>query len=163
MPGYKAHISFAGFWYCIVLFIVCRLYNPSTLFLLELAFCIMLGALFPDIDIKSKGQKYIYTGFFIGAIPLLFMKQYIIVAFAGWLCCIPMMVKHRGIFHDPLYMSFFILVGWYVLYLYYPVNAIQYIWHFICFIIGMHSHMVLDYGVMSYVKKLTKQKKKKFK
>lgn len=161
MPGYKAHISFAVFWYCIILLIVYRLYHPPLIWLLELGLCITMGALFPDIDIKSKGQKYIYTLFFVAAIPLLCMQYYMIVALVGWLFFIPMMVKHRGIFHDPLYMNMLIAALWCVWYIHYPFIAKRYAWHVICFIIGMHSHIMLDYGVILFFKKLTKHRKKR--
>lgn len=161
MPGYKAHIGLAIFLYAIVFIIVSSVYKPSLLYLLELAFCTVLGALFPDVDIKSKGQKYIYTAFFIGAIPLLCMRYYMVTAFLGWLFVIPMIVKHRGVFHDPVYMSLLVFILWYMLYAYSPYYGRHFIVHYICFLIGMHSHMLLDYGIVYYVKKVVRRKKRR--
>jgi hypothetical protein len=161
MPGYKAHISFGILWYSIALLIVYKIYMPSIILMGELAVCIALGSLFPDIDIKSKGQKYMYTIFFITAIPLLYMHYFFIVAVGGWLLCIPMMVKHRGIFHDPLIMHMLIIVLWFLWYIHFSSTAKQYILHVLCFTLGMYSHVMLDYGIAHFFKKLIKTRKRR--
>jgi len=160
MPGYRAHLGFAGFWYCVLLCMLYQLYVPSIALIFELALCTLFGSLCPDIDIKSKGQKYIYTFCFLAAIPLLCKHYFTIVAIMGWLLCIPIMVKHRGVFHDPFILNIVIAILWLIWYSHFPSTAKYFMLHVICFSIGMHSHIMLDYGIVNYCKKLNKIRKR---
>ena len=59
MPGYRGHLVGGGVTYFILLYIL-SIYNPDPSIMAQgLIFC-LVGALFPDIDIKSMGQKYFY-------------------------------------------------------------------------------------------------------
>jgi hypothetical protein len=59
MANYKGHLIGGAVAYSIFLF-VGRLHNMSFYTVLEWLLFSLAGALFPDIDTKSKGQKLFY-------------------------------------------------------------------------------------------------------
>lgn len=106
MAGYKGHISAgAGFG---LLMIIGLAFSPLAeqltleeklvkgLVVLWLA--VMFG-LFPDVDIKSKGQVLFYRIFFVLDIVLLVKKYYVEAALLGFLALLPIISKHRGWTH----------------------------------------------------------------
>lgn len=60
----------------------------------------MLFALFPDIDIKSKGQMLFYWGLFILDLLLVWNRQVIAAAYLGLVAMLPLLSKHRGWTHS---------------------------------------------------------------
>ena len=59
MPNYKGHIAGGVITYLVVLYCI-KYTNPSVHTVLQgLVFC-LFGSLFPDVDVKSKGQKIFY-------------------------------------------------------------------------------------------------------
>ena len=59
----------------------------------------VLFGLFPDIDIKSKGQMLYYRLFFALDLGLLLLGRYPDAAFLGFLALIPIISRHRGWTH----------------------------------------------------------------
>lgn len=60
----------------------------------------MLFALFPDIDIKSKGQVLFYWMVFILDILLIWGRQITVAAYLGLIAMLPLLSKHRGWTHS---------------------------------------------------------------
>ena len=61
--------------------------------------CAVAGSLFPDIDVKSKGQKLFY-GIMAPAYIFLFTQdQYALCFLVGLCALLPIMCTHRGLFH----------------------------------------------------------------
>lgn len=56
-------------------------------------------ALFPDIDIKSKGQMLFYRLFFVLDLVLLLTNRYKEAALLGFLTLLPILSRHRGWTH----------------------------------------------------------------
>lgn len=63
-------------------------------------FVAMLFALFPDIDIKSEGQKLFYWAAFIVDGLLIWDKQILVAAYLGFIAMLPLLSKHRGWTHS---------------------------------------------------------------
>jgi len=67
MPGYKGHLVGGTVAYGLLFFglvgVVVK--QPSMLTAGEWLLFALAGSLFPDIDIKSKGQKYFYYVIFL--------------------------------------------------------------------------------------------------
>ena len=59
MPNYKGHIVGGTVTYLVVLQVIKHAQPNIHVVLQGLVFC-LLGSLFPDIDVKSKGQKIFY-------------------------------------------------------------------------------------------------------
>ncbi|MDW8465254.1 MAG: metal-dependent hydrolase [Chloroherpetonaceae bacterium] len=60
----------------------------------------MLFALFPDIDIKSKGQRIFYLIFFCVNILLIATGHWREAAFLGLFAMLPLITEHRGWTHS---------------------------------------------------------------
>ncbi len=60
----------------------------------------LLFALFPDIDIKSKGQRIFYIIFFCVDLLLIVSGHWREAAFLGLFAMLPLIVEHRGWTHS---------------------------------------------------------------
>ncbi len=149
MPGYKGHLvgGFVAFSVTYVVVTACQIVMVNSIMpvITLLLFC-LAGALFPDIDTKSKGQKYFYWFILILLLYFTYKKMFMQLAFLSILATLPMLVKHRGIFHN----IWFLLAGLgalcYLLVLYLPHYDQIIIIHMIFFIMGAISHLWLDLG-----------------
>lgn len=98
MPSYRVHLVGGLVTYLAILQMM-KHSNPSSITIaFGLLFC-LLGALFPDIDVKSKGQKVFYSLLLGLLMMLLYQRMYCLFAVMSFLGIIPILVKHRGIFH----------------------------------------------------------------
>src|SRR5580704_7375184 len=98
MPGYRAHLVVGFLTYLPVAYWLTPYQSSPFIMMLGLLFCLM-GSLFPDIDIKSKGQKLFYTLIFLLLLFLLYFKMYCVFIIVALLGGIPLLVGHRTIFH----------------------------------------------------------------
>lgn len=63
----------------------------------------VMFSLWPDVDIKSIGQKVFYTIFFItDAILVFYFQDYKAAAYFGLLIILPVLAKHRGWTHSKI-------------------------------------------------------------
>ena len=106
MAGYKGHIT-AGAIFGIIL-IAGLAFTPLAASLpleqklikgVVVLWLAILFALFPDVDIKSKGQLLFYRIFILLDLLLLLKKFYIEAALLGFLAMLPIISKHRGWTH----------------------------------------------------------------
>lgn len=65
-------------------------------------FLCMLGAMMPDVDIKSRSQMVIYTMLVIVNLALILFRYYRESAILGFVAMLPMLTKHREQFHSYL-------------------------------------------------------------
>jgi membrane-bound metal-dependent hydrolase YbcI (DUF457 family) len=159
MPGYKTHLV-GGCAVYIVLLVIMRYYNPSPIAACEWLACALAGSLFPDVDIKSKGQKYFYYGTFLLFCILLTQKRYGLFACISICSLAPMLVKHRGIFHE---LWFIIMAPSVVGLAVGNVNTQARQSIFFCivfFIAGAISHLLLDRGFLGMLSKSHRYKKR---
>lgn len=156
MPGYKAHL-FGGIVVFALILLVVGAYCANIQIALAAFACCLAGSLFPDIDIKSKGQKYFYA-IIMAVIAVTIIKQrYDILAIVSIASVVPMLARHRGLFHEPWFLTIFPLSIWIVLSNIYKNMAEHY---FICtlfFIGGAFSHLFLDRGVRGIVPRKRKR------
>lgn len=146
MPSYKGHLAGGIFVYLIALYFIISAQAANFTTGLEWLLFTLAGSLFPDVDIKSKGQKLFYWVMLLLMIVLLINDQkqaLIIVAILG---VIPLLVRHRGIFHRLWFVILVpLLIAWILCnYMPYCSNTIMYDCLF--FIIGAISHLWLDLG-----------------
>jgi len=150
MPGYRAHLACALGLYGIVLFLV-----GSTLqsWMVGLGGLVAMGAgaLFPDIDIKSKGQHYLYRIYaLILIIVLFFYWRYSTQMWIDLIICIalitiaPMLARHRGITHSPPFIMLLGLGVWVIGAGLYPAHTATLFFYAVCFMLGALSHVWLD-------------------
>ena len=74
-------------------------FRPTLLQIFIYAVLVVLFALWPDVDIKSIGQKLFYTIFFAADAVLIYFEQYKMAAFLGLLIILPILANHRGWTH----------------------------------------------------------------
>lgn len=154
MPGYKSHLLGASIFLGILLIMLAIVgYYLKPIVVLQAVFFVMLGALFPDIDTKSKGQKLFYAVLCLFIIGLLFSKKYYAGMALAILGFLPLFSNHRALFHKFWFAG--LVVGGFVFgcSFYYPAYAHAAILNGFFFLLGVLSHLMLDFGVKGFLKK----------
>lgn len=156
MPNYKTHVwgGVAAYALVLYLFLLLRIMVYPSLFQMLFWFgCAVAGSLFPDIDIKSRGQQYFYRLLFLILLFCMNIKHFTAVCACGILAIIPLLVKHRGLFHQlwflvgaPFLMSFFLIQI-------FPSQKIHILTGIFFFVIGCISHIWLDFKPHVQLKK----------
>ncbi|TET07018.1 hypothetical protein E3J79_00285 [Candidatus Dependentiae bacterium] len=147
MPLYKGHLL-GGFVSGVsLLFLLSKtVYSLPAITALEWLLCALAGSLFPDVDTKSKGQKYFY--WLIGVLMLLSLYK-------GHLYCavylvlfsiLPLIVRHRGLFHCTWFLIVVPLGAAAIASVYLPVYRCFLFYDAAFFIVGALSHLLMDFG-----------------
>ncbi len=132
-------------WFLCLYFL--RTYVDSLEITLLWLICSVAGSLFPDLDIKSRGQRFFY-GLMAPAYALLYFYGEHTVAFMVGLCAfLPAMTVHRGILHRWWFIFLFAGLWGFGLASRYPCGAHMIHTATVCFIVGALSHLVLDFGI----------------
>ena len=145
MSGYKGHMI-GGF---LLIVIVINLgyniiFQPSFFEIIWYIIIAIMFALWPDVDIKSKGQKLFYIIFFFTDIYLIVTSQYKSSAFFGLLIILPILSKHRGWTHS--YWAMFLIPSPILIYPMlsgstFDISGFPY---YLSAITGYFSHLLLD-------------------
>ncbi|MDP3889486.1 MAG: metal-dependent hydrolase [bacterium] len=148
MPNFKGHMCGGLAAYGIVLAALCawRGSMPGPMVAMEWLVFTLSGAMFPDIDVKSRSQNYFYWLIILLLIVLINTGRYALLASVSVFAIMPMLVRHRGLFHRLWFVILFPLTCWSVLNLYMPRVASVLWLHTIFFIVGAISHLWLDLG-----------------
>ncbi|HEB41982.1 MAG TPA: hypothetical protein ENI08_03115 [Candidatus Dependentiae bacterium] len=147
MPNYKKHLIGGLGAYAALLIILQRIIQPVSLLSAgEWLVCSLAGSLFPDIDIKSRGQKYFYRVILLVMIFLIIQRQFSLLATSSVMAVTPMLVRHRGIFHRLWFVILFPLAIWYIVSLSVPTISTILLFDILFFIAGAISHLWLDFG-----------------
>ncbi len=143
MPGYKGHLvgGFVAYVCVMLLFIAVR--PPLTIAFEWLCFT-LAGALFPDVDVKSRGQKYFYYFVFALFAMLMCQGKHYIVSCLSLIMITPMLCRHRGIFHDARFLIVMPIMVWMFVSVLFPCVMRPLFLNIVFFIVGCLSHMVLD-------------------
>ncbi len=145
MSGYRGHVAGGLVLITLVIhFFYHSFFNPSAIDIVWYVVIATMFALWPDVDIKSTGQKLFYLIFFITDLYLIFTSQFQASAFFGLLIILPILSKHRGWTHTYWAMLFIPMPI-----LLYPMisnNSINFIGfpYYLAAITGYLSHLMLD-------------------
>lgn len=149
MPGFRGHIAGAIALYGLVIaaLVVWCAVTLTYWRALEWLICMLVGALFPDVDTKSKGQQILVLGIIGVGSWWVYWHMWQRVVLLGAALLLTLVVPHRTLFH-----SFkFILIATVMVVLYgaycYPTKAPMLISDGGFFILGVASHLVLDRGL----------------
>lgn len=145
MPNYKGHLMGGAIAYALGLYLLYA-YCPSLLIAAEWFLCALAGALFPDVDVKSKGQKYFYWVMVALIVVVAKSKRYDLLVFVSLFSLLPMLVRHRGIFHQLWFIVAIALGTWSLCTLYAPSAGSRLCYDLIFFVVGAISHLWLDLG-----------------
>lgn len=147
MPGYKGHVVGGLVAYAVMLKLVSIYWQPTALMMIEWLLFTMAGCLFPDIDVKSKGQKFSYVLLFLIFVTLLSYGYFELVALLAVGALIPLMSRHRGLFHNIGFISGLVggavCAAWYCTSIACRVLIIDALF----FMAGVVSHLWLDMGL----------------
>ncbi len=164
MPGYKSHVA-GGLAAAVVCTAVVSLLPYQQLaaysnllhgwrILAGVFFVAMLFALFPDIDIKSEGQKLFYWAAFIIDGLLIWDKQILVAAYLGFIVMLPLLSKHRGWTHSIVAAFFVPLPIVIVPYLYDGHMLAVSILLYGAAVAGYLSHIALDGELINRLRRL---------
>jgi hypothetical protein len=160
MPNYKGHVVGGIVVYGMLLCLVASILKPSLLTACEWLLFTLAGALFPDIDIKSKGQKYFYHLIVLFFIVLVVRGQFHMLTCCSFIVITPMLVRHRGVFHSPRFVIAMPLAVWTLVSLAMPKISYQFFLDILFFITGALSHIWLDFGLRQMVCRLLSRRGK---
>ena len=118
---------------------------PSAMEIIIFAAIAVMFSLWPDVDIKSIGQKVFYTIFFVtDAILIFYFQAHKTAAFFGLLIILPILAKHRGWTHSRLTAVLLptplLLVPMYV----FEGSLAQGIPYYFAAVTGYFSHLFFD-------------------
>lgn len=114
----------------------------------------LAGSLFPDIDIYSQGQKLFLKILFLLLVLSLFMKASLPVI--GLLCfsLFPIIIPHRGLFHDLSFILVLLSIAGASFICIMPEKIEMIVSLLLFFLVGVISHLVLDKGLKkTFIKK----------
>lgn len=144
MPGYRGHILAGSLFYFLIVWAF-KLTTKTPALLITWFICTLAGALFPDIDTKSKGQKIFYFLFAIFVASSIFTKQYSLGAWASLVSFTPLLTNHRGLFHSTLFLAVLIFSLTYSLTILFPVYKAIIIPCAVFFALGVATHLLFDF------------------
>jgi hypothetical protein len=154
MAGYAGHLRLGFLVYIVIMTVYFLVYQqPTPVTCFEWLLCTLMGSLFPDIDIKSKGQKYFYLIVLCGLVLLFVQEKLETLAWCSIISLAPILVRHRGLFHQVWFVIIMPLSIWILLSCFAPVYKNALLYDILFFIGGALSHLWLDLGI----RKLSKQ------
>ena len=156
MPGYRTHSTAAVSAAIATLLIMhwrlplADLFTPLHASYVIASLC---GGLFPDIDIKSKGQKYWY----MAIVPLfgaaLIARHIVFICVLSSLAIIPPLLPHRGITHELWFVFLAPISGLFLVHTYQPEYLSYAIDLYIFFVLGAITHLLLDLGPLGMLRR----------
>lgn len=161
MPGYRGHLV-GGLATFFVIHLLTRATSfdsfTSLKFSVAALICTLIGALFPDIDTISIGQRILYITLAVTAVGAIFFHNWKLLGLVGLFCAIPLILHHRGIMHSIWFLSTVPLLVF--------LGISQVVpWHisfsfalYGYFLAGALSHLILDFGVVNVVRQLLGKK-----
>jgi membrane-bound metal-dependent hydrolase YbcI (DUF457 family) len=143
MPGYRGH-SVGGLLVFGALRYALNGLNPTLLTSFEWLACALLGALFPDIDIKSRGQNLFYLALAVGYGLALMAGKLAWSPFFVAAALFPMLMRHRGLSHNLWFAVAISVSTGLGLSIVFPAHAQAAWFDALFFGAGIFSHLALD-------------------
>lgn len=152
MANYKGHLAGGFVAYGLLFFCAMNNYVFSWTMACEWLLCTLLGSLFPDIDIKSKIQTLFYQSLCIAFIVLCIQKRFATITFLSIPSLMPLIVKHRGIFHSFWFLLSITGSMLAYVYVFFPSFFPVLFFDSLFFMIGVISHLMLDRGLIRWAR-----------
>lgn len=104
----------------------------------------VMFSVWPDVDIKSLGQKLFFTMFLSADIYLIYIKDFKTAAYLGLIALLPILSRHRGWTHSKLAMVLVPLPI--LLYPMFQTHSITFVNlpYYIAAVVGYFSHLLFD-------------------
>ena len=157
MPNYKTHLAgdFCAAFCTLALVTSYNLYQFShdPLMLAWYLCCALAGSLFPDVDIKSKGQRLFYFLICILSIIIILKQQWHVLSVMTLVMFFPLMVPHRGITHQTWFVVMVPLIVPCVAAALNPRLLLPAFVGYLFFVAGALSHLILDFGLKNFLQR----------
>jgi hypothetical protein len=152
MPQYKTHIVGGILFFSVPFFFLQNYYHISFLTACEWLLCAILGSLFPDVDITSKGRKIFYR--VVGPLFMycVVMQNSTYMSIVGSIALFPLFVRHRGIFHRVWFIAALSVLVSYITFFCAPRHTTAVVWDMVFFALGALSHIWLDFGIKRMIR-----------
>lgn len=147
MPGYRLHIAGGLITFLITVFLLSYFFpadSYSFVRYVQWAGFTVLGSLFPDVDTKSKGQSIFYKVMFVLLLFFLLTKQILLFIFLSFFSLLPVLVRHRGLFHRAWFLIIISFSLAFLLGYSFPGYQTVFLSNAFFFVIGAGSHLALD-------------------
>ena len=146
MPGFRGHLIGGTVTYLVILQCI-KSFHPSIPVIASgFIFC-TIGSLFPDVDIKSKGQKLFYSIALVGLCYFLWYQRTDLFIGLSLLATVPLLVKHRGLFHKLWFLVFLSISTGLVIGSFHATYSSWAMQNALFFLAGAISHIILDRGI----------------
>jgi hypothetical protein len=143
MPNYRGHVIGGSIAYALLLLVLSS-YCVSLTTAFEWFLCAFAGALFPDIDTKSRGQKYFYWLMLCIFLLLILKERLDLLAVLSVFAVAPLLVPHRGLFHRVWFITFLVCISWVFVSALFPHYTRPLFFDSLFFMTGALSHIWLD-------------------
>lgn len=158
MSNYKGHVIGGCFAYGLLLAALVSFCSSWHVAAEWFAFC-FAGSLFPDIDTKSRGQKYFYRVILIVFAVLIAQQRLDLLAVFSLCAVVPLLTNHRGIFHHFWFVIGMPIVVWCIAGKFWPQHSGPLFFDTLFFIAGAISHLMLDFYFVPIMRSLGLLKK----
>lgn len=156
MPNYQGHLLGGIVTYGITLAAIERFYPMIQFDSLQISIWLvmcLLGSLFPDIDIKSRGQRIFYEVLFCATVCAILFQQWNLVISFCLASILPLISKHRGTIHSIWFIVFIPMLVPFAIVQYHPELRLGSIYCYAFFVAGALSHLILDFGIINLLKR----------
>ncbi len=143
MPGFRGHLIGGTVTYLVILQCIKSMALQPSVIASGFVFC-LFGSLFPDIDIKSKGQKLFYSLMLVVLCCFLYYERTDLFIGLSLLATVPLLVKHRGLFHQLWFLIFITISTGLVIGSFHANFSAWAMKNALFFLAGAISHIVLD-------------------
>ena len=147
MASYKGHLVGGVAAFCLTYSMYSIVCFPPPTSALELFLICIFGSLFPDIDTKSKIQLLLYRVIMLAFILLLLLGYTYTIIIGGFIFLLPLIVPHRSLFHNKWFISTLVLATALTGCYYIPHACQQIAQASLFFVVGVYSHLALDFGL----------------
>ena len=143
MPGFRGHLAGGTVTYLAILHSMNLSAMTPAVIISGFVFC-LIGSLFPDVDIKSKGQSLFYKIALVVLCCFLWYERTDLFIGLSLLATVPLLVKHRGLFHQLWFLIFISISTGLVIGSFHAQFSVWAMKNALFFLAGAISHIVLD-------------------
>ncbi len=144
MSNFRGHafggvIAFIAFVFAAPMWFILNIEQFATCFIVCCAF-----AVWPDVDIHSKGQAFFYRLFLLLDLVLISYGKYKYAAVLGIFAMLPIVGKHRGWTHSILAALIVPIIFLLTIRHFYPSEVRVWTAYYIASLFGYFSHLICD-------------------
>lgn len=143
---YRGHLVGGLMSYVIVIALYSVWHNSFTLSIPGLI-ATLAGSLFPDIDVRSNGQNLFLKILLLVIVLCLFLQASLPLMLLLIFSVLPLVLPHRGLFHDLYFISALIAIFSGSLIYTMPSSWRMIVSMSFFFLLGVLSHLILDKGM----------------